>query len=266
MVVRPKKRIIIYFFILSISLYKGNDSTRIQRDLIKDALDSHKTIIFELNFKIEQMKKLTLFLAALFCSTIMFGQFHFGPQVGYTASNLTLNTSDITNNLKSNLLVGAFARFGKKLYVQPEVNWLTQGSVFRYPTVGFGGVNLSPVEQEIKLSTIQIPLSLGFNLLDLNVVNLRIHAGATANIVVNKEITTTDSNEYVDPLKESDINDLQWQYQAGLGVDVLMFALDVKYMGGINELINGNVDIDGESQTISSKSNLFVVTLGWKIF
>lgn len=212
------------------------------------------------------MKKISLLFAALLCSGIMFGQFHFGPQIGYTASNLTVDAGDIKNNLKNNLLIGAFVRIGNKFYVQPEVNWLTQGSVFRYPTVSLGGVNLSPVEQEIKLNTIQIPLSVGFKLIDLKVVNIRIHGGATANIILDKKITTTDGNAYVDPLKESDINDLQWQYQVGAGVDVLMFAVDFKYMGGINDLIKGQVEIDQVNHTISSKSNLFVVTLGWKIF
>lgn len=212
------------------------------------------------------MKKISLLFAALLCSGIMFGQFHFGPQIGYTASNLTVNAGDIKNNLKSNLLIGAFVRIGKKIYVQPEVNWLTQGSVFRYPTVSLNGTNLSPVEQEIKLSTIQIPLSLGFKLIDLKVVNIRIHGGATANYIMNKTITTTGVEASIDPLKESDIEDWQWMYQVGAGVDVLMFAVDFKYMGGINDLIKGEVEIDNVNHTISSKSNLFVVTLGWKIF
>jgi hypothetical protein len=41
-----------------------------------------------------------------------------------------------------------------------------------------------------------------------------------------------------------------------------MFAIDVKFMGGINNILN-DFTIDGT--TISSKSNLFMVTLGWKI-
>ena len=213
------------------------------------------------------MKKLVLLITAFALSGVMFGQIHFGPQIGYSASNLSLNTGDITNNLKNNFMFGAFVRLGKKFYVQPEVNWLTQGSVFKYPSIN----NLSPVEQDIKLKTIQIPVSVGFRFLNLTVVNLRIHGGVTANIITDKTINNKDDDntigqDLINPIKEEDINDLQWQYQFGVGVDVLMFALDIKYYGGINDIVNGNITIDQNTLGISSKSNLFVVTLGWKIF
>ena len=217
------------------------------------------------------MKKLVLLVAAFALSGVMFGQIHFGPQIGYSASNLSLNTGDITNNLKNNFMFGAFVRLGKKLYVQPEVNWMTQGSVFKYPSVSLDGVDLSPVEQDIKLKTVQIPVSVGYRILNLTLVNLRIHGGVTANIITDKTINNKDDDnsigqDLIDPITEEDIRDLQWQYQFGLGVDVLMFALDIKYYGGINDIVNGNVTIDQNNLGISSKSNVFMVTLGWKIF
>ena len=126
------------------------------------------------------MKKLILVFAAFLVSTVVFGQFHFGPQVGYTASNLTVERSEVVNNLQSNLLVGVFARFGKKIYVQPEVNWLTQGSTLKYE---FEIDDPSPVEQEIKLNTIQVPLSVGWRIINIDVVNIRIYTGVSANFI-----------------------------------------------------------------------------------
>ena len=217
------------------------------------------------------MKKLVLLFLALATSGIMFGQIHFGPQIGYSASNLSLKTTDITNNLKNNFMFGAFLRLGKKFYVQPEVNWVTQGSVLRYPSVSLDSVNLSPVEQNIKLKTIQIPVSIGYRIINLKVANIRVDGGVTANIVTKKTINNKDDDnsigqDLVTPIKEEDIKNLQWQYQLGVGVDVLMFALDVKYYGGINNLVNGDVQYNNTTQTVSSKSNVFMVTLGWKIF
>jgi hypothetical protein len=217
------------------------------------------------------MKKVVLLFVALATSGIMYGQIHFGPQIGYSASNLSLNTSEITNNLKNNFMFGAFVRLGKKLYFQPEVNWMTQGSVFKYPSVSLDGVDLSPVEQNINLKTIQIPLNVGYRIIDLKLANIRIHGGISANIVTDKTINNKDDDnsigqDLIDPITEEDINDLAWQYQFGVGVDVLMFAIDVKYYGGINNLVNGDIQYNQETQSISSKSNLFMVTLGWKIF
>ncbi len=200
------------------------------------------------------MKKVVLIIAAFFAISTIQAQFHFGPQIGYTASKLSTNTSEITSDFKSNFLFGAFVRIGEKIYVQPEVNWLTQGGVWKE----------SGVDQEIEMTykTIQIPVSVGWRIIDLKLVNIRLFGGAAANIATNKEMKIGDIDE---PLKDADWNNVAWQYQVGAGVDVLMFALDVKYMGGINNLYKGN-DLTWDGKTLNTKSNLFTVTLGWKIF
>ncbi len=204
------------------------------------------------------MKKFSLFLVAILMSGIMYGQFHIGPQIGYTASKLSYKSSDITNGLKNNMLVGVFMRIGKKIYVQPEINYMTQGSVFKFPTIG----STSVFEQDVSLKSIQVPLSLGWQFVDLKVVKLRIYGGVTANFIVNKTISPsgTAPKDYLVP---SDFKDIQWQYQAGFGVDVLMLAIDVKYYGGINNILD--FKYDSGSKTLSGGSNVFEITLGWKI-
>ena len=208
------------------------------------------------------MKKIVLLFATVLISAAMFGQFHFGPQIGYTASNLTVNRSEIVNNLKNNLLIGVFARFGNKIYVQPEVNWLTQGSVFKYE---FDISNPNPVEQNIKISSLQVPVSIGWRIINLKVVNIRVFGGVTANFALKTTINTTNGNgsEYLVP---DDFKSVYWQWQAGLGVDVFMFAIDVKYLGGMSNVFSKDIQYDNETHTLSSKSNLFEVTVGWKIF
>jgi len=206
------------------------------------------------------MKKLIVAVIALVITVSSYGQFSIGPQVGYTGSNLSISKDSITNGLRNNFVVGFFARFGKKIYVQPEVNWLTQGSVFKYPSMS----SISPIEQKIKLNTIQVPLNIGWRMINLKVVNVRIFAGIVANFITNTTITTSggDPNYYDALPTEDDFGKTQWQWDAGVGVDVLMFAIDVKYMGGINNILK---DFEYNDGTISSKSNLFMVTLGWKI-
>jgi len=218
------------------------------------------------------MKRIAVLLIAVITSTTMFGQFHFGPQIGYSASKLSLNTDDITSDLSNNFMFGAFVRLGEKIYVQPEVNWMTSGSVFKYPEVNLGGTNLSPFEQDIKLNSINIPVTLGWRIINLNVVNIRLFAGINANIVTKKTINNSQDVSDVDedlfkPITEADIKDLNWNYHAGVGVDVLMFALDVKYVGSFNEPIVGDLKYNDVEKTIGTKSgSMFLVTLGWKIF
>lgn len=217
------------------------------------------------------MKRITLIISAILIVTSMQAQFHFGPQIGYNATRLTTNIDDITTSLGNNFLFGAFARFGEKIYVQPEVNWMTQGSVFKYPEVDLGGSDLSPFQQDIKLNSINIPVSLGWRIINLEIVNIRLAGGIAANIVTNKTINNSQDISDVDedlfkPITESDIEDLNWNYQVGVGVDVLMFALDVEYIGAFGEPIVGDIKYNEETHNISSSGNMFQVTLGWKIF
>jgi hypothetical protein len=204
------------------------------------------------------MKKLTLLMLLLFVSGMMFAQFHIGPQIGYTSSKLTTNWEDSKSSFQSNFLFGAFARFGEKIYVQPEVNWLTQKGVWEEDVAGS-----DPSEIEINYKTIQIPVSIGWRIIDLKLANIRVFGGASASIVTNKDLKFKN---LADPIKEADLSDLIWQYQVGAGVDVLMFALDIKYMGGLNDMFKNDVVLEPGGNTLTTKSNLFMVTLGWKIF
>lgn len=214
------------------------------------------------------MKKLSLLLITFLMAGVMYGQFHIGPQIGYTSSNLSLKGSDIGNGLRNNFLAGVFMRIGKKIYVQPELNYMIEGSVFKYPSLKSG---LTPVEQDIKVETIQIPLSLGWRIINAKIVNVRIFAGATVNFNSNTTIDTKDPDNSIgqgllSPLKDADFKKSHWKYQVGAGVDVLMFAIDVKYYGNITNLVNGNVTYNNATHTIDAGSNVFEVTLGWKIF
>jgi len=205
------------------------------------------------------MKKITLLFIAIMMSAVTFAQFHIGPQIGYTASNLSLNVDSITNDMKNNFIVGAFMRIGNKIYIQPEVNYLTKGSVFKWPKLN----SLSPLQQDIKIKTLQVPVNVGWRIINAKVFNLRLFGGIVMDFNLNTEIETTGDNQDFSGLVPDDFKNMTWQWDVGAGVDILMFALDVKYVGGITNIFK---DIQYQNGEVTSKSNLFVVTLGWKIF
>jgi hypothetical protein len=205
------------------------------------------------------MKKQILLVAALLSIITASAQFSIGPKIGYMSTKLSTDINEIESSLKDGLIVGAFARFGNKFYIQPEINWYTSGTVFKRPELE----SLSPFEQEIKLENIQIPLFVGVKLLDLKLVNLRATGGLTANFVVDKTIITLDDENYINPIKESDINDIHWGFQVGAGVDVLMFTLDVQYITGLSKMIE-TINIGNQQVQFDPKQG-FVVTVGWKI-
>lgn len=211
------------------------------------------------------MKKLVLTFVLIFASSMIFAQFTFGPKIGYNTSKLSVDQSDISTSLKNSFQFGIFARIGKsdsKVYIQPEINWLTQGGVFKQPEVTG---SISPFEQEIDLKTVQIPVIIGYKIINPKIVNIRILAGPVASIITDKKIESKDISGYIDPIKEADIEDMLWSIQVGAGVDILMFTIDVRYNIGLNKVIN-DITIDGKQVTFDSKASGFSVSLGWKIF
>jgi len=202
------------------------------------------------------MKKSVLMLAAMLISSVMFGQFTIGPQVGYTASSLSLKGRDVKSNLQSNFVLGVFARAGNKVYLQPELNYVTQGNIFTFKNVG---------QQNVELQSIQIPLSLGFRLINLKVIKLSVFGGATANFVVNKKISWQQGGSTTAAyLQKSNFKNINYQYQVGVGLDIVTFVFDVKYYGGLSNANKGDLTFSNGSIS-SSKPNMFMVTLGWKI-
>ncbi len=197
------------------------------------------------------MKRVILLSAFLLLTTFTFAQFTVGPKIGITMSKLSTNFEDVTEEMKTGFQFGAFVRFGKKIYVQPEIMFATKGGIIKEP-----GIN---TDFTVKLSTIQIPLIVGYRVLNLNVVNLRLHGGPAISFVTNKEITVSaESGE--EAFDGAHIKDAIWNFQLGLGVDVLMFTLDVRYEWGLNNIWDPQ---GGDSHDM--KNNLWNISLGWKI-
>lgn len=202
------------------------------------------------------MKKVVLMMAAMLISAVMYGQFTIGPQIGYTASSLSLNGQDIKSNVQSNFVLGVFVRAGSKVYLQPELNYVTQGNIFTIKNVG---------QQKVDLNSIQVPLSLGFRLINLKVIKLSVFGGATANFVVNKNITWQQGGSTTaNYLQADNFKNANYQYQVGVGLDIATFVLDVKYYGGLSDINNGGLTFSNGSIS-SAKPNVFMVTLGWKV-
>ncbi|HOI32509.1 MAG: porin family protein [Bacteroidales bacterium] len=206
------------------------------------------------------MKKILFVFTFVLMASALSAQISLGPKIGYTTSKLSVDKSEIKSDLKSSFIYGAFVRLGDKWYVQPEINFYTAGSVFETSSV----TSPNPVNEEVELKTIQIPLYIGFTLADLKLAKIRAQAGPTANIISDKKINPLKGSTYTS-IKETDINDIQWGFQFGAGVDVLMFTLDVQYYLGLNNLISDVKLNDGSTLKFDSKSQGFMVTLGWKI-
>lgn len=195
------------------------------------------------------MKKLLILFIVLFTALDNYGQFTFGPKIGYNTSKLSADLDSISESVKHNFQIGAFARFGKKLYIQPEIFYGTSGG-----TLKIEGTTVK--KEEVKFNNLCIPVLVGFKLIDAKIINLRVMAGPVANFIMGTEVEADDVIE--DPLQDNDFKSASWGMDLGAGVDVFFLTLDIRYEFGLNNIYNGSEDL-------SLKSNLFIVSLGFKL-
>ncbi len=200
------------------------------------------------------MKKLSFLIIAMLPFSILNAQLpvNFGPKVGFTTSKLSSDSDAIKEDFLANFQGGVFLRLGKKTYLQSEANFVTKGGLFGNNQ---GGILNA---KEIAFSTVEIPLLLGRRLVDLKAANIRVMAGPTMSFVIDEklrmlpDVLPTERDE----LKKK-LEDVIWGIQAGVGVDFLMFALDIRYEWGLNDLI--------DDPDIGLKNRFISVSLGWKI-
>jgi hypothetical protein len=197
------------------------------------------------------MKKLLLILAIIISSQFTFAGIGFviGPKVGFNSSKLSMSLDTVSSQFKSGFSIGAFARIGKKVYLQPELYYSTNGGVF--------SSNLYNWKQTVKIGALNIPVLIGYSFIN-RIVNVRVMAGPMVSFVINKGIT--ESGSLNGPLTNGDISNANWYIQAGGGVDVWKLTLDIRYQLGLNKIINYN----SNNKQFNSSNNVWVVSLGFK--
>jgi len=119
-------------------------------------------------------------------------------------------------------------------------------------------------DKNVTVSTVDVPLLLGYKVLDLKIANLRVFAGPKLRFNAG---STLDYNNVaaggfnIDNLQK-DVKAAQLGLEAGFGVDVLMLSLDFRY-----QVINDMYQTKIQNVTIDNiPANTFVISLGWKIF
>lgn len=239
------------------------------------------------------MKKTFLLIAALLmmCSTAFAGggfDIAIGPKIGYQTSKLSYDKANIKSDFSNHFTAGLFGRVTVgRLYVQPEVLYFKTSNVFDAHVVGVDenenlfnlptGANVNVTLNQMNL---QVPILIGVNLIDLDLVTLRAQVGPTANFVLQSKTvydqTYTINGEQADIAntttdQEFNPKSISWGLQAGLGVDVLKrITLDINYNFGLSKMFDAmNETSLGETFDFSNidntKQNMFMVTVGIKL-
>lgn len=213
------------------------------------------------------MKKFALLLSVLLVSAISFGQVGFGIKGAVTMSSMITSFEDLEEAAKSGWQLGAFLRIGDKLHLQPEVYFTAKTGQLQYELPPSpGGSSAGRITQDITLNTVDIPLLIGYKIIDPPTLNIRLQAGPVASMVTSK--TFEVSSEGIDPPEvedeyRSNFSDINWGMQFGAGVDFLFLTADLRYELGLNKIFEGTTN---SGDTGDYKNNVFMLSVGWKIF
>ncbi len=200
------------------------------------------------------MKKILLSILLIVFGTGVMAQgvFNLGPKIGYSSNTLTNNLDSVQSSIKNSFQVGAFIRIGKRVYFQPEANYQVVTSTLNK------SLGSSVLSQDITIESLKIPALIGIKLIKKEAFNLRIMAGPAYTFLLNKKLDPQHMDEVWPIQSVDDIKNSVWSVQMGAGLDVLFMTLDVRYELGIDNMYNGE-------SNLQMKNNLFNVSLGIKL-
>jgi len=221
------------------------------------------------------MKK--YFIASLLSLFVVsgFAQFNFGIKAGYNSSlglkNLgsvssgSYNLNSVKSELSNGFQAGIFARIGfNKMYFQPEFLYNMGKKDYTMTLQDAQNHNLQ-FDKRVNVSTLEVPLLLGYKLLDFKLVNLRAFAGPKLRFNAGSSLdynNLTSGGSVTQDQLIKDIKAAQLGLEAGVGIDVFMFTLDARYnlIKDMYQTKISNLNID------NIQGNTFVISLGWKLF
>lgn len=238
------------------------------------------------------MKTTRVILITLFCcllgATVSFGQakgFAFGVKGGMNLSRLSMgnflttrydgngnpylsyNGQEVRDNIQESLdsrtgfVGGVYARFGKHLFIQPEVLVSTKGGTFDI----IRNDNDMPTRQQVdvRFSNIDVPILIG-----LKGGPFRINAGPMASFRIGDNQKLKDAfQQYTSGSLNDALSQAVYGYQLGAGLDILGFSIDVRREGTFTDLATFKVNNQNasSSSTVRQKLTSWQVTLGIKI-
>lgn len=201
------------------------------------------------------MKRVILSLMLLAMGYGATAQIDFGPRVNLTSTTLSL--SENVNAIEQGdaafgYQFGAFLRVQVPvigIYVQPEVLLSNPKS----------SVNVNSQKLDYDFNQIDVPVMIGFKL-----GPVRLNAGPSFRFLTGAEIT--NASGVVEDVKENYKNTTVG-YQAGAGIDIWKFVIDLKYEGSLSD-INEDLALPPNhgGVVIDKRINQWVFGVGFKIF
>lgn len=166
---------------------------------------------------------------------------HIGIKGGSNYSELPVSEG-FNSEYAAGYFGGVMARFDyKRFYIQNEILYSEKSSKIEKTTL---------IESKnAKWRSIEIPLVIGYKVVDLAALNVRVFGGGVYSYVLDENFSSL--NQLKTAYTKFDKSNIG--YQVGAGVEFWKFTLDFTYQGGLNNV----------SKSFSSKPNSFNVGVGY---
>jgi hypothetical protein len=191
--------------------------------------------------KIMKTNKFYLLMAVMFITAgsvkAQDSDFTFGLKAGLNYATLPTSVKAITDKKgKVGYNFGAFARVGKTLYFQPELNYVTFKSSYVYASNAY-----TP-----KFNQVNLPLMVGYKIIDTEELNFRVSAGPDVNYTLNDAKGPAGF----------DYKKFNFGGVINAGVDIGNITIDARYSRGLTKI----------NKSLQEKTGLFNLSVGFKLF
>ena len=204
------------------------------------------------------MKKLSIIIAIICLSTAGYAQFTFGPKVGISSSNIKVDANDgvKSGDNKVGFQIGAFARFGESLYLQPELTFTSAGGEIKLSDDG--GQTYDQITK-LKYNQLDLPVLVGVKLGDF----FRINVGPVFSLILSQDVRESGASATIDEVNNN-YNKGVIGYHAGIGVDLGNLLFDLRYEGDFSKL-GDSIEIANQSFPTDMKNNQILLSVGFRL-
>jgi hypothetical protein len=180
------------------------------------------------------MKKISLALLFSFLIQSSFAQFKLGAKGGLNFSNLVTDAGSFGNNIKESrktktgFALGVYARFGEKLFFQPELMFSSKGGKVNVTPLAGG----TPVSLNLNSNNLELPLLVGYKFFK----RIRVVVGPVASLKLNEDEKFADELKKITGNVDEAFAKSTIGYQAGIGFKLLGFDFDLRNVGSLGDI------------------------------
>lgn len=219
------------------------------------------------------MNKILLIVLFVFMTSLAYSQLNFGLKIGYNSSlsmsnissvrNGTYDLSSVKAEMWDNFHAGIFGRvFINNFFIQPEILYSINKKEYQITIQDISNQDVT-LDKFLDISTVDIPLLIGYRLLDLDIANLRIFAGPklrllTGSTLEYQNITVGNFNPNT---LATDISNAKVGLELGAGIDILPFVIEARY----NIIENMDETKLRDVKIANLPESTFVISVGFKL-